>query len=179
MSPKRLFHFSESDAITEFRPRAAPAGHGLSEPVVWGITEQMRANYLLPRACPRVTFYVTAATTAAHRTRLFCQEGARHVVAVEARWLPTIKAAAIVEYELPPAHFVELDAGAGYYIARAPITPLRKKTITDLPAAIRDCGAELRVVANLWPLWDDVVNSTVQFSMIRMRNAAPRIDHEA
>jgi len=35
---------------------------------------------------------------------------------------------------------------------------------------------ELRIVPNLWPLWDRVVASTLDFSGIRLRNAQPRGD---
>jgi hypothetical protein len=35
-------------------------------------------------------------------------------------------------------------------------------------------GVKLRIVPNLWPLRDAVVASSLQFSMIRMRNALPR-----
>jgi hypothetical protein len=35
-------------------------------------------------------------------------------------------------------------------------------------------GIQLRVLDNLWPFWDAVVASTVDFSGIRLRNARPR-----
>jgi len=35
-------------------------------------------------------------------------------------------------------------------------------------------GIQLRVLNNLWPFWDIVINSTVGFSGIRLRNAKPR-----
>jgi hypothetical protein len=35
-------------------------------------------------------------------------------------------------------------------------------------------GIQLRVLPNLWPFWDVVVHSTLGFSGIRLRNAAPR-----
>jgi hypothetical protein len=34
-------------------------------------------------------------------------------------------------------------------------------------------GVELRVLPTLWPLRDAVLESSLQFSMIRMRNATP------
>jgi hypothetical protein len=33
---------------------------------------------------------------------------------------------------------------------------------------------ELRLTENLWPLWDRVVASTLEFSGIRLLNAEPR-----
>ena len=35
-------------------------------------------------------------------------------------------------------------------------------------------GVDLRVLSNLWSLRDAVVASSLQFSIIRMRNAQPR-----
>jgi Family of unknown function (DUF6886) len=35
-------------------------------------------------------------------------------------------------------------------------------------------GVRLRLVPDLWPLRDAVVASSLQFSIIRMRNALPR-----
>jgi len=34
-----------------------------------------------------------------------------------------------------------------------------------------DAWVELRIVDDLWPLWDRVVASTLEFSGIRLRNA--------
>ena len=44
----------------------------------------------------------------------------------------------------------------------------------DLLARHADAGIELRMVDNLWPLWERVVASTLEFSGIRLRNAKPR-----
>ena len=43
----------------------------------------------------------------------------------------------------------------------------------DLIARHDDAGIELRVLPNLWPLWNDVVASTLEFSGMRLRNAQP------
>ena len=52
-----LFHISEESDIARFEPRASgypiPPGHL----VVWAIDESRLCNYLLPRECPRVTYY--------------------------------------------------------------------------------------------------------------------------
>ena len=52
--------------------------------------------------------------------------------------------------------------------------PVRVEVFDDLVGELRKRGAELRLVPNLWPLRDAVVASSLQFSMIRMRNALPR-----
>ena len=38
-------------------------------------------------------------------------------------------------------------------------------------------GVEVRVVSNLWRLHDEVARSTLGYSMIRMRKAAPASEH--
>jgi len=54
------------------------------------------------------------------------------------------------------------------------VEPVRVEVFDDLVGELRKRGAELRLVPNLWPLRDAVVASSLQFSMIRMRNALPR-----
>ncbi len=50
----RLFHISEEPGIERFEPRESDY---TNEPVVWAIEEARLCNYLLPRDCPRVTYY--------------------------------------------------------------------------------------------------------------------------
>jgi hypothetical protein len=69
---------------------------------------------------------------------------------------------------------VPIDAGAGYYISRAPVVPLNLVTIDDLLGKLLACDIELRVMPSLWPLCDAVVVSSLHFSCIRMRNAVAR-----
>jgi len=66
------------------------------------------------------------------------------------------------------------DAGAGYYVSREAVSPQGVTPITDLLAELTRRDVELRVTPSLWPLRDAVAASTLQFSIIRMRNAAPR-----
>ena len=72
------------------------------------------------------------------------------------------------------ASFELNDAGAGYYISREPVAPSRVTPIDDLLAALLAHDVELRVMPSLWRLCDTVVASSLQFSIIRMRNAQPR-----
>lgn len=52
-----LYHASERPSIVRFEPRPVRAESGLTEEVVWAIDDEHLQNYLLPRECPRVTFY--------------------------------------------------------------------------------------------------------------------------
>jgi hypothetical protein len=49
-----LYRVSEEPGIARFDPRPAV---GLDHPVVWAVHEDRLRNYLLPRDCPRVTFF--------------------------------------------------------------------------------------------------------------------------
>jgi hypothetical protein len=49
-----------------------------------------------------------------------------------------------------------------------------RRLLPDPVSELRRRGVELRVLPNLWPLRDVVIASSLQFSIIRMRNALPR-----
>ena len=175
--PERLFHFSDDPGIPRFEPRLPPsAASGVTDHVVWAVGERLRHNYLLPRDCPRVTFYPVPSSTPADVARLMAGTSAVHVVAIETGWMPALRQGKLYQYELPTATFEPVDAGAGYYISRAPVVPLGIATIDDLLGELLACDIELRVMPSLWPLCDAVVASSLQFSCIRMRNAAARGD---
>lgn len=176
---ERLWHVSESGDIARFEPRPPPSlDVGVKEDAVWAITDGLLHNYLLPRDCPRVTFYPIAATTAEDRARLLGPDdgpgAARAVVVFEAAWWARVRAARLWCYALPTATFHEVDAGAGYWVSRAAVSPTEIAEVEDVVAAIAARGVELRVVRSLWPWRDAVVGSTLAFSCIRLRNAARR-----
>jgi len=162
-----LFHVSEEPGIERFEPRPSPYADG---PVVWAIDAERLRNYLLPRDCPRVTYYAGPGTTAADVERFLGSSPA--VVAVESAWLERLRSCRLYCYHLPPETFECLDECAGYFVGRQPVVPARVQVIEDVLAALLSCGVELRFLPNLWPLRDAVVSSTLRFSVIRMRNAA-------
>lgn len=170
-----LFHASEEPDIARFEPRVTPGSPaGPTDRLVWAIDDEHLANYLLPRDCPRVCFYPLPTSDPADVARLMGQTTAKRVVAVESGWLDALRAARLHVYELPTATFEPFDTGAGYYVSRLPVDPLRVATVDDLLAALLAREVELRITPSLWPLRDAVVSSTLQFSCIRMRNARPR-----
>jgi hypothetical protein len=86
MSPSlRLFHVSEEPSIAVFHPRPAPPGSSVSDRVVWAVDDAHLPNYLLPRACPRVTFRLSDKTSKHDRVRFFTS-AAPHVVAISGDW---------------------------------------------------------------------------------------------
>ena len=174
---KLLYHFSDNPSITRFEPRPPPAASsGVSDQVVWAVGGRLRHNYLLPRDCPRVTFYPAPSSAPEDLARLMAGTSAGHVVAIEAGWMPALRQGRLYQYELPPATFVALDQGADYYVSREPVEPLGVVLIDDLLGELLACDIELRVMPSLWPLCDAVVASSLHFSCIRMRNARARVD---
>ncbi|MEO7912889.1 MAG: DUF6886 family protein [Roseiflexaceae bacterium] len=170
-----LYHFSDNPDITRFEPRPPPsASSGVTDNVVWAVGGRLRHNYLLPRDCPRVTFYPAPGSTPADLARLMAGTSAGHVVAIETGWMPALRQGQLYQYELPSATFELIDEGAGYYISREPVLPIGRVTIDDLLSELLACDIELRVMPSLWPLCDAVVVSSLHFSCIRMRNAVAR-----
>jgi hypothetical protein len=76
----RLFHVSDLADIRRFEPRASRT----AEALVWAIGEAKLANYLLPRDCPRVTFYADQNTSDTDRIRFLGSSKA--VIAIESTW---------------------------------------------------------------------------------------------
>ena len=133
-------------------------------------------NFLTPRDCPRVTFGLDAHTTAADAESWLGKTTARRVVAIEWRWYERLRRCILCEYAMPAASFTRFDDPAGYYVSHDVVRPQAMRTITDLPSALASCNVELRVLPSLWRLRDAVADSSLQFSILRMRNAAPPDD---
>jgi hypothetical protein len=169
MTALMLFHISEDAGIERFEPR--PSEYA-SEPVVWAIDSERLRNYLLPRDCPRVTYYAGDDAAAADIERDLGSSAA--VVAIERAWWTRVRACRLYCYHLLPDDFECLDDGAGYFVSRAAVVPQRVEVFDDVIEELLKRGVELRMVASLWPLRDAILESSLQFSMIRMRNAVPR-----
>ena len=167
-----LYHFSEDPAITHFAPRPS-AIYPDQPPLVWAIAETHAAHYALPRDCPRVICWADARTTDEDRTRILGVTAKTKVLAVERAWLRRIEVAQLYQYRLPVETFESFDATAGYYVSRAAVTPLAVTPLDHLLERIAGAGIEVRIVPSLWPLYHAVMHSTLQFSIIRMRNAGP------
>jgi hypothetical protein len=168
-SPPTLYHVSEESDIAVFDPRPSALAPDAGA-IVWAITESHLPNYLLPRDCPRVTFGVCESTSDSDRHRFGVTDKGR-VVVIEAAWLAQVVACVIYLYELPGDSFKLWDESAGYWVSRQMVMPLGVTVVRDLPSAITERRGELRIVHRLWSLHDAVAQSTLEFSIIRMRNA--------
>jgi len=173
MTTPRLFHVSEEAGIARFDPRPPPSTDaGVTGDCVWAVDEDHLVNYLLPRDCPRVTYGRGPQTTTADAERFLTD--ARRVVAFEAAWLERVMSCPLRIYEFPTASFNLALADAGYWISRDAVIPLKERVRTNLVEALIEAGAEVRILQDFWPLSDAVAASSLEFSIIRKRNARPR-----
>jgi hypothetical protein len=175
----RLFHFSDDPAIERFVPRAVPAPsvrppgrEWLNGPLVWAIAEERQYLYLFPRDCPRIVVWSHPHTSPEDHGRWLGETvpADRAVAYIEAAWFQRWAQSVIYRYELPGATFRDLD-DAGMWVSADTIEPLAIERLSELPAALADAGAELRVVPSLLPL-RPVWSSSVHASGVRLRNAA-------
>ncbi len=171
---ERIFHVSESSDIERFEPRADPQGRLR----VWAIGDSRLQNYLLPRDCPRVTYYATATTTAADRRTYFSVSDTQSVVAIEQAWFEAARTTRLHVYEFDATQFALEDAIAAYYVCLRETTPIAQHAVLDPSKELFRRNVELRVLSSLWPLRDAIAVSSLAFSMVRMRNAAPRSSDE-
>jgi hypothetical protein len=173
--PEKIFHISENGEIETFKPRPSPSViKNLTGDVVFGISEKLLHNYLFPRDCPRVAFYASAETTPTDREK-FLQASPEYVVAVEAKWFSAIQKTTLFCYEFDGKSFSLIDECADYYVSRSEVKPLSVRRIDDiLDELFRRKNVELRILSELWKIADKVSKSSLNFSLIRMRNAIPR-----
>jgi hypothetical protein len=169
----RLFHISEEPGIGKFIPRPSPSFFAaITGEVVYAIAGKLLHNYLLPRDCPRVTYYANPDSTQADRERFLGQSNADFVVAIEAGWFRRVQETVLYSYEFPVETFIPLDEIAGYYISYEAVRPIAERRIDDIFVELLSGGdIELRVLPELWTLGNAVVKSSLSYSLIRMRNA--------
>jgi hypothetical protein len=169
---KRLFHVSEEAGIQIFEPRPSPSFFkAITGDGVFAIDGKLLHNYLLPRDCPRVTYYATPATADPDKEKFIGLSNATHVITIESGWYQRLKETTLYSYEFPADGFTVIDECAGYYISYKPVVPLSVTPVTDIIAELLSRNIELRFTPSLIRLADAVSKSTLNFSNIRMRNA--------
>jgi len=170
--PHALWHASENPTIERFEPHVSATAKS-DEARVWAVDTRHLPLYWFPRECPRATFWATPRTTPIDARLL---GGSTRVHLVETGWLERMRSAHVVAYRLPEVSFAPDPEVGGYWLSRAPVVPVGVVELDDLVARHAQSGIELRVVPNLWPLWNTVVASTLEFSGIRLHNALPPSD---
>ncbi len=164
-----LFHFSEDPTIARFVPRP-PLARPTVEPLVWAIDEWHAPVYFFPRDCPRVCFWPLPTTTAADYAHCFATVPGRMVIAIESAWLERLRVARLSRYRMPEERFEDIH-DHGVHVTREPVVPLGVEPVGDLLAALTDAEVELRITPSLVPLGRAIIQTTLHFSLIRMRNA--------
>ncbi len=175
MSKLRLFHASEDPDIQLFEPRPAPSpDSGVQGNAVWAIDEIHLPNYLLPRDCPRVAFAAAEQTSPEDKLHFFQGTSASRVIAIEANWLDKVQACHLYLYEFPTDGFELVDESAGYYTSRASVTPESVLKIENLLVELKARNVDVMFLPNLWSIKEAVTSSSLEFSVIRFRNALPK-----
>jgi hypothetical protein len=171
--PHALWHASEDPTLTRFAPHRAKTAL-TDEPLVWAIDTRHLPLFWFPRDCPRCTFWAGEHTTGADVDRFLEGDRAVRMHVIEDGWLERVATTEIHLYRMPEPTFTESHDVAGYWMSREPVQALERVTIGDLVGRHAAAGIPLRTEPNLWPLWDAVIGSTLEFSGIRLRNALPR-----
>ncbi len=157
--PHALWHVSEDASIERFVPL---------EELVWAIDTRHLPLYWFPRDCPRATFWATSETSDDDVERWLDGDRTRRVHVIESAWLERMRTTRVVAYRLPESGFEPEDR---FWVTRETVEPLELVELGDLLARHAEARIELRVAPALYPLWDAVVASTLDFSGIRLRNA--------
>lgn len=173
MKPEYLYHFSESQSIERFVPHVAQTSSS-DQALVWTVDAEHSHLYYFPRDCPRVIFSASSRTSTEDTERFFGHTTAGTIAAIESGWLDRMRKTTIYRYTLPSDSFELRDEPAGYWVSVKEVQPLRVEPIPDLMQALVEFGVELQITPSLWRIRDLVIASTLEFGVIRWRNAAPR-----
>jgi hypothetical protein len=166
-----LFHFSEDPTITRFVPRA-PLAHPDWPPRVWAIDANYAPLYYFPRDCPRVAFWALDRSAPEDVARFLGHTTARWVIAIESGWLARLRSTRLFVYHFPADTFAD-DGSGRFYTSREAVIPTTVEPVGDLLALLVAADVELRLTPSLWPLYRAITASTLDYSIIRMRNAQP------
>lgn len=187
--PHALWHVSEEPDLTVFEPRPAtriglekrPDGAIVPTPtgdtdelLVWAVDTRHLPLYWFPRDCPRGCFWARPETSDADVARSLGGDRMRRVHAIETSWLDRLHSARVYAYRMPEASFRPHRTVGGYWMSENSVEAIERVELSDLVDLHTEARIELRVLDDIWPLWDAVVASTLEFSGIRLRNAMPR-----
>jgi hypothetical protein len=144
----------------------------MDEPAqVWTIDEFHSPHYYFPRDCPRVCIWPQEDTTDDDLQRFFGHSNTQRMVAVETGWLERIRRTTIYRYIFDPEQFELYESNAGYYTSTRIVKPVAVEKLDDLLGSLVTLNIEVRITPSLRPLKEAIPVSTVNFSMIRMKNA--------
>ncbi|RCW50365.1 DUF6886 family protein [Paenibacillus prosopidis] len=95
------------------------------------------------------------------------------MIVVENDWLDRIRNTELYVYTFAEDGFELFEEAktAGYYISKQEITPSKVELVGDPLGKILAEKVELRFTPDLYPIRDKVISSSLDFSIIRFRNA--------
>jgi len=167
--PHALWHVSDDFGILRLEPRVSAATPELE--LVWAVDTRHLPLFWFPRECPRGTFWAGEDTTDEDVEYFLSGKRDLRVHAVDTDWEQRLRDGKVIAYRVPEASFEPDPAVTGYWRSRSGVTPTEVVVITDFIGRHAEAGIELRVVLDLWSVWDRIVASTLEFSGIRLRNA--------
>ena len=107
----------------------------------------------------------------ADKEKFIGDSSARHIIIVESGWYQRIKETQLYCYEFLNDGFVLVDECAGYYVSYQQVIPFAVTPVNDIMTELLSRNVELRFTPSLIQLADAVSTSSLNFSIIRMRNA--------
>ncbi|GAA2377226.1 DUF6886 family protein [Nonomuraea africana] len=167
----QVLHFSEDPTIKKFVPHVARTSRQ-TRPYVWAVGFDRCPDYWFPRHCPRAMAWKGPQTRPWDVERIVGAGCGERVHAIEYGWLKAMMEVRLYAYRLPADPFVPIGEPPHAVVAQEPVVPLGPpEPVSDLIELHEEAGIQLRVLDNLWPFWNQVTASTMEFSGIRLRNA--------
>jgi hypothetical protein len=124
--------------------------------------------YWFPRDCPRACWSANERTTDEDVEQWLEGDRTRRVAVIENVWLERMRTVKLFAYRMPPETFEPWDK---FFVSRETVIPLELVELGDLLERHAEAGIEFRIAPALYPLWDRVIRTTLDFSGIRLRNA--------
>jgi len=135
---------------------------------VWAVATRYWWLYWFPRDCPRACFNAKEDTTEEDVDRWLDGDRGRRVAVIEAGLVEPMRSTNVYAYRMPAETFEPWDK---FFVSRESVVPIEVAELGDLLARHAAAGNEVRIVPALYPLWDEVIETTLDFSGIRLRNA--------
>ena len=169
--PFALWHYSEVPELHRFVPHV-PASSPDNPPLVWAVDTRHAPMFWFPRDCPRGCVWTSSSTSEADRSRFFGHTAAGRVHVIQADWLDRVRSGRLFAYRLPTEAFAPHSVG-GYWVSDHVVVAEERIEVTDLVGRHDAAGIELRITPSLAALWAAVVDSTLEFSGLRLANLRP------
>ncbi|MCO5974051.1 hypothetical protein NDW01_37235 [Actinoallomurus sp. WRP6H-15] len=160
--PHALWHFSDDDSLGLFEPRASTKSG--APRLVWAVDSRHAPMFWFPRDCLRGCIWPVSTTTEEDRERFFGQSAANRIHVMEADGLRRMRDCRLYAYRLPGETFRPDDVVGGFWVSDQQVEAIERVVVDDLIGRHAAAGIELRITPRIWPLWERVIESTVEFS---------------